>query len=121
MWLNLDAGLSKENFQKARDRLIHVVEAIHHRNGAECNLTNLVPCDVHSIIKMLQLDVKFEKYVCCSKCFSLYDAELEPEECGYQASLTSQPCGTDLFCSLRILPEAENKVFAKDLKVPSPQ
>ncbi|MBW0473572.1 hypothetical protein O181_013287 [Austropuccinia psidii MF-1] len=70
---------------------------------------------------MLQLDVNFEKYVCCSECFSLYDAELAPEECRYQASLTSQPCGTDFFCSLRILTEAQDKVSAKDLKVPSPK
>ncbi|MBW0481795.1 hypothetical protein O181_021510 [Austropuccinia psidii MF-1] len=121
MWLNLDASLSKENCQKARDKLIHVVEDIHHCNGAECNLTTLVPCSVCSSIKMLQLEVKFKKCVFCSKCFSLYDAELAPEECGYQACLTSQPCGTDLFLSLRILQEAPDKVFAKDLKVPSPQ
>ncbi|MBW0559839.1 hypothetical protein O181_099554 [Austropuccinia psidii MF-1] len=121
MWLNLDAGLSKENSQKARDKLIQIVESINHHNGVEGKIKNLVPCNVHSIIKMLHLDLKFEKYICCSKCFSLYDAELELEECGYYASLTSQPCKTDLFDSLRILPEAQDKVFAKYFKVPSPQ
>ncbi|MBW0494963.1 hypothetical protein O181_034678 [Austropuccinia psidii MF-1] len=49
--------------------------------------------------KRLNLEASFERYVCCLKCFSLYDIETAPDNCGYQASSKSQPCGAELFKS----------------------
>ncbi|MBW0582175.1 hypothetical protein O181_121890 [Austropuccinia psidii MF-1] len=65
--------------------------------------------------------VAFEQYVCCSNCFSLYDAELAPEECGYQVSLATQPCGADLFHPHRIIQRDQIDIFKKVLKPQRPR
>ncbi|MBW0538920.1 hypothetical protein O181_078635 [Austropuccinia psidii MF-1] len=96
-WLHLDCGLSKENFQRAQDQVVQILEETFKKNHEKCTFTSSIPRDIRTTIKKLNLDVEFEQYVCCSDCFSLYDAELAPEECGYQVSSATHPCGADLF------------------------
>ncbi|MBW0533732.1 hypothetical protein O181_073447 [Austropuccinia psidii MF-1] len=120
-WLNLECGLSKENSQKARDQLIKILEEALKRNGTELTISKLIPRDIRTIIKNLGLEVSFEEYVCCSKCFSLYHAEIAPDVCVYQVSATTQPCGVDLFHPLRMKQDPQVNIFAKELIPPSPK
>ncbi|MBW0518744.1 hypothetical protein O181_058459 [Austropuccinia psidii MF-1] len=72
--------------------------------GLEYNLEGNLPCDVCTIIKQLKLEVPFKQYVCCPKCYSLYDIELSPEECQYMPTIKSTPCGTKRFLPFKLRP-----------------
>ncbi|MBW0564346.1 hypothetical protein O181_104061 [Austropuccinia psidii MF-1] len=119
MWLHLECGLSQQNSQKAHDRVIKILECIYQRHHIKSTLKESIPLDICTIVKNLQLNVSFEKYICCSKCYYLYDSELAPDECSYKSSPSSQPCATDLFHSGWALPGPQAKVFLKDFKAPS--
>ncbi|KNZ55480.1 hypothetical protein VP01_2664g1, partial [Puccinia sorghi] len=60
-----------------------------------------IPKDVRTITKQLKLHPILDLQVCCQKCYSLYDLESSPFECGYQATPQSPVCGMDLFDSAK--------------------
>ncbi|MBW0594258.1 hypothetical protein O181_133973 [Austropuccinia psidii MF-1] len=59
-----------------------------------------IPKDVQTISKHLKLIAEFDFHICCSSCYSLYEIEIAPSECGYRATPDSLICGEDLFNTL---------------------
>ncbi|MBW0563764.1 hypothetical protein O181_103479, partial [Austropuccinia psidii MF-1] len=114
-WLHLDCGLSQEKCRRAQDQVVHILEETLKKNQEKCTFTNSIPREICTTLKKLNLEVAFEQFVCCSNCFSLYDAKLAPEECGYQVSLATQPCGADLFHPHRIVQRDKIDIFKKVL------
>ncbi|MBW0521501.1 hypothetical protein O181_061216 [Austropuccinia psidii MF-1] len=113
MWLHLACGLSKLNCRKARDDLVEIVESVSQRFGVDSSFVSSTPQDVRTINKRLNLEASLERYLCCPTCFALYDIEIAPEDCGYQASSKSQPCGTRLFKSNALLGLLKPKIFVE--------
>ncbi|MBW0534869.1 hypothetical protein O181_074584 [Austropuccinia psidii MF-1] len=99
MWLHLVCGLSKLNCKRARDDLVERSLSVSGRFGFNCKFDSSTSHDVRAMNKRLSLEASFERYVCCLKCFSLYDIETAPDNCGYQAASKSKPCGAELFKS----------------------
>ncbi|MBW0479121.1 hypothetical protein O181_018836 [Austropuccinia psidii MF-1] len=104
MWLHLSCGLSRLNCQQAIKEIQNLFQHMPSNFGLECNLENILPCDVPTIIKQLNLEAPFERYVCFPKCYSLYDIELSPKECQYMPTIKSNPCGTKPFLSFKLRP-----------------
>ncbi|MBW0463811.1 hypothetical protein O181_003526 [Austropuccinia psidii MF-1] len=119
MWLYLECGLSKQKCQKARDQVVRMMEVLLKRNKLQYTITKEIPCDICTIIKRLHLDVTFEQYICCSECFSLYNAKIAPGECVYQLFSTSPICGADLFHSRCNIEEPKVKIFTKEHQPPA--
>ncbi|MBW0580246.1 hypothetical protein O181_119961 [Austropuccinia psidii MF-1] len=113
MWLHLACGLSKLHCRKARDDLVEIVESVSQRFGAESSFISSTPQDVRTINKGLNLEASLEQYLCCPTCFALYDIEIAPEDCGYQAPSKSQPCGTRLFKSNALLESLKPQIFVE--------
>ncbi|MBW0483743.1 hypothetical protein O181_023458 [Austropuccinia psidii MF-1] len=97
MWLHLVCGLSKLNCKRVRDDLVEIILSVSGRFGFDFQFVSSTPHDVRTMNKGLNLEASFERYVFCLKCFSLYDIETAPDDCGYQAVSKSQPCGAELF------------------------
>ncbi|MBW0537189.1 hypothetical protein O181_076904 [Austropuccinia psidii MF-1] len=97
MWLYLTCGLSKSSCRKARDSLAHIMQIVSSNTETKPSFETLLPCDMQTVIKKLKLEVTLERYVCCTRCYSLYDVETAPRECSYQETLKSPYCGADLF------------------------
>ncbi|MBW0573944.1 hypothetical protein O181_113659 [Austropuccinia psidii MF-1] len=57
--------------------------------------------------KKLDLTPELNHFICCPKCYFMYDIETAPHHCQYKSFPTSPPCGTSLFhtlCFIRPLP-----------------
>ncbi|KAJ3902377.1 hypothetical protein F5879DRAFT_923893 [Lentinula edodes] len=51
-----------------------------------------IPEDMRTIINKLDLHPTYTSYVCCPKCFQLYDIDNYPELCNNKMALKSPPC-----------------------------
>ncbi|MBW0521315.1 hypothetical protein O181_061030 [Austropuccinia psidii MF-1] len=88
-WLYLICGISQDKCQKAIRYIIYIVKNCRQLpQGIEIEKT---------ITRCLKLLAKFEYHVCCQSCYSLYEIEIAPGECGYRATPDSLACGEDLF------------------------
>ncbi|MBW0517938.1 hypothetical protein O181_057653 [Austropuccinia psidii MF-1] len=122
MWLYLMCGLSKTNCRKARDMIEVLINLVLVNAGSKKKFMSDIPYDVQTIIKCLKLDFPVEHYVCCPKCYSLYDVEVAPEECGYQATVNSHLCRTELFRAHRFNPlQRVNFTTNQPLKIRMPR
>ncbi|MBW0581026.1 hypothetical protein O181_120741 [Austropuccinia psidii MF-1] len=111
MWLHLVCGLIKLNCRRAWDQLIEIIVSVSQRFAIDCMYISSIPHDVRTINRRLKLEASLEKYVSCPKCFSLYDIETAPADCGCQASSKIQPCGVELFKSNQILGSLKAPIF----------
>ncbi|KAG0138972.1 hypothetical protein CROQUDRAFT_102452 [Cronartium quercuum f. sp. fusiforme G11] len=88
-WLFLECRISRDNCRKARDYVVRIT-----RLCMQINLNNdwasSVPKDVQTITNHLNLEATLERYVCCTKCYTLYEPEAAPAECGYQELPTTE-------------------------------
>ncbi|MBW0557832.1 hypothetical protein O181_097547 [Austropuccinia psidii MF-1] len=112
MWLHLVCGLSKLNCQRARDCIVESFESVSRRFGFDHKFISSIPHDVRTISKHLNLQPSLEQYVCCPKCFSLYDIKIAPDDCGYQASSKGQPCGAGFFKKNTFLGSLKPELFS---------
>ncbi|MBW0467884.1 hypothetical protein O181_007599, partial [Austropuccinia psidii MF-1] len=95
-WLYLICGISQDKCQKAIRYIIYIVKNCRQLpQGIEIEKT--IPKDIRTITRCLKLLAKFEYHVCCQSCYSLYEIEIAPGECGYRATPDSLACGEDLF------------------------
>ncbi|EPS92435.1 hypothetical protein FOMPIDRAFT_1137757, partial [Fomitopsis schrenkii] len=58
--------------------------------------------DIRSITTEFNLDAHTIPYVCCPKCFALYESRGCPAECSHKATATSAECNTKLWRSRSI-------------------
>lgn len=100
-WLYLICGVSHENCRIARDYLVIIARMASQAQFDE-NVDEELLRDVRSITKRLDLNPNLEFYVCCPTCYSLYNIEVSPDECGYQELLTTKVCNTELFSAQNI-------------------
>ncbi|MBW0474536.1 hypothetical protein O181_014251 [Austropuccinia psidii MF-1] len=101
-WLYLICGISQEKCQKAISYIIFIIK--HCRQLPQgIKIETTIPKDVRTISKHLKLIAEFDFHICCSSCYSLYEIEIAPSECGYRATLYSLICGEDLFNPLEFL------------------
>ncbi|MBW0543929.1 hypothetical protein O181_083644 [Austropuccinia psidii MF-1] len=56
-------------------------------------------CDLHTIIKSLNIHPEMNLFVCCHKCYSLYEGHNVPMVCTYKPVGQTQ-CNTSLFNSI---------------------
>ncbi|MBW0476126.1 hypothetical protein O181_015841 [Austropuccinia psidii MF-1] len=97
-WLYLACGLSRENCRRARDIIVYMIELVSQEKQPNKNQLSTIPRDIRTISKCLKLKFSFERrYVCCPRCYSLYDIEVAPEECTYKPTLSSNQCYEELF------------------------
>ncbi|MBW0460494.1 hypothetical protein O181_000209 [Austropuccinia psidii MF-1] len=85
--------------------------------GSNSSLETCLPCDIHTVIKHLELEVPLEKSVCCTQCYSLYNVETAPEECTYQATFKSAHCGVELFWISKFKPLPHIQFPTKQLEI----
>ncbi|KAH9809364.1 hypothetical protein DFH28DRAFT_905502, partial [Melampsora americana] len=95
-WLYLECRMSRINCRKARDHIMGIVQ-LCTQIKPESGWTSFIPKDVQTITRRLNLEAELERFVCCTKCYSLYEPEVAPPECGYQELSTTKVCGTELF------------------------
>lgn len=63
-----------------------------------------IPNDPKSMIKHLDIDPQTVSYVCCPRCFALYDTTQDPRPdiCTHRATSESEPCGASLLRKRKI-------------------
>ncbi|KAJ3848894.1 hypothetical protein EV368DRAFT_48397, partial [Lentinula lateritia] len=59
-----------------------------------------IPKDIRTVIDRLALNPTYTTYVCCPKCFQLYDIDNYPEFCSNRSAPASPPCNRRLRSSL---------------------
>lgn len=57
-----------------------------------------IPKDMRTVLKRLDLYPKYSAYVCCPKCFQLYDIDNYPDLCSKKSTPNSPPCKCRLCC-----------------------
>lgn len=96
MWLHLVCGLSHE---KCRQAIVYITYMIkyHDQFKRQKDFCDHIPKDLHTITKHLGLDLELEEFICCQKCYSLYEIDVAPFECSYQVVPGADACSKDLF------------------------
>ncbi|MBW0565470.1 hypothetical protein O181_105185 [Austropuccinia psidii MF-1] len=92
----------KEKCHKAQDMIIYAIHLVSNKCNSDDQLTLGVPHNLQTIMKHFKIKSSFEQFVCCQQCYSLYDIEVVPDECDYQQTSQSSPCGTNLFRQPRL-------------------
>jgi hypothetical protein len=95
-WLYLCCGLSQAKCREAVTYIIYLVKQCRQL-PTQVKMESKIPKDIHTITKRLKLDPMLESYVCCQKCYSLYNIEISPLTCQYKATCEFSACGTQLF------------------------
>ncbi|KAJ3901617.1 hypothetical protein F5879DRAFT_782780, partial [Lentinula edodes] len=55
-----------------------------------------IPKDIRTVIDRLALNPTYTTYVCCPKCFQLYDVDSCPEFCSNRSAPASSSCNRRL-------------------------
>ncbi|MBW0568379.1 hypothetical protein O181_108094 [Austropuccinia psidii MF-1] len=84
--------------------IIYAIHLVSNKCNSDDQLTFGVPHNLQSIVKCFKIESSFEQSVCCQKCYLLYDIEVAPDECHYQQTSQSSPCGTNLFRQSKFKP-----------------
>lgn len=101
-WLYLVCGVSQSNCRIARDFIVSIAQMIA-QSRTKVNLHQDILNDVRSITKRMDLNPVIDCYACCPKCYSLYDIEYGPPECGYQERPTTKVCATEIFVTSKLI------------------
>ncbi|MBW0575983.1 hypothetical protein O181_115698 [Austropuccinia psidii MF-1] len=104
MWLYYVCGISRQNCRKSRDMLVHIIQLLTQKNHHSQINTSSLPCNIHTISKKLKLDFTIDQHVCCRCCYSLYNAEVTPEDCTYKPTIASNQCYNKLYSPAKIHP-----------------
>ncbi|MBW0504896.1 hypothetical protein O181_044611 [Austropuccinia psidii MF-1] len=102
-WLYLSVGVSRERCHIAREFLVKIIGLLQ-ANNYNSAIDKEIPKDIRTIVKQLNVTPEIHKHVCCPLCYSVYDFETSPFDCGYQEFPHSTPCGESLFPPLYIKP-----------------
>lgn len=95
-WLHLFCGVSHAKCCQAIQFLLHIIRSCRELKP-QITFESAIPRDIRTIMKVLQINPQVEDYVCCIKCYLLYNLETAPSECGYKITQESEICGEDLF------------------------
>lgn len=67
------------------------------------NLFDQIPKDPRAIYSHFDLHPRTQTFICCPSCYALYPNDETTEElCSYQATVSSELCGTSLFLTRNI-------------------
>lgn len=102
-WLYLACGMTRANCRVARDYLVQISYSASRTQIIQ-GWTGSIPKYVQTITRRMDLDATIKRFVCCQKCFSLYEIKFAPNEFGYREFANSKSCGRDLFVS-HLIPE----------------
>ncbi|MBW0478387.1 hypothetical protein O181_018102 [Austropuccinia psidii MF-1] len=116
-WLYLSVGVSREKCRVAREYLVQIVTFFQADNYSSI-FKNEIPKDVRTILRKLDVTPQFNKHVCCPTCYSVYDIDTSPFDCGYQDFPHSSPCGESLFIPLYIKPTSYVQGHLHSLQTP---
>ncbi|KNZ56862.1 hypothetical protein VP01_22g1 [Puccinia sorghi] len=84
-WLYLFCGISQAKCREALEYVIYLIKKCRHL-PPDVEMETKIPRDVRIITKHLKFEPEIELHVCCRKCYSLYDIETSPFQCGYKAT-----------------------------------
>ncbi|KAH9815159.1 hypothetical protein DFH28DRAFT_928266 [Melampsora americana] len=82
-WMYLVCGVSQSNCCVARDYIVFIAR-MAFKAWTQEDLDDDILNDVWSITKRFDLHPTINSHTCCPVCYSLYDIEYGPPECGYQ-------------------------------------
>ncbi|MBW0513861.1 hypothetical protein O181_053576 [Austropuccinia psidii MF-1] len=97
IWLHLECGISQSNCRKARDMIVYIIQLIARVKSSSELIVPHIPSDLQMIEKHFKLQFELDRYVCCPKCYALYDIEVALNDCDSKLTINSAPCGTELF------------------------
>lgn len=94
LMMHLFFGLAR----RATNVLIHgLCTIVLLSSGAQSTLWDNVSIDLVTIFKKYRLDPITHNYVCCPRCFALYDPSSAPPQCTFKEFNDSTPCKAQLF------------------------
>ncbi|KNZ44790.1 hypothetical protein VP01_881g8 [Puccinia sorghi] len=122
VWLHLFCGVIHAKCRTAVTYILYIIKRCCEL-APDIDFESCVPVEIQTITKHLHLDPRINEYVCCRRCYLLYDIEAAPPECGYQQTTNSDNCGEDLFVPSTIyhLDKVQRASVQRILKTPAPK
>ncbi|MBW0553403.1 hypothetical protein O181_093118 [Austropuccinia psidii MF-1] len=102
--------------------IVYIIQLIAREKSSNALIIPHIPSDLQTIEKYFKLQLQLDRYVCCPKCYALYNIEVAPNDCDSKLTINSAPCGTELFCMSKFKPLPIINFKTKHNRVsPSPQ
>ncbi|MBW0538854.1 hypothetical protein O181_078569 [Austropuccinia psidii MF-1] len=96
--------------------IVHIIKMISRQDTHGFVVPN-IPLDLQTIRRSFKIKLELEQYVCCQRCYALYDIEVAPRYCDMKISVNSVPCGTKLFKISKLKPLSVINFTTKDPEV----